>query len=142
MTPDIERLLVAWALTLGDVTAIVDQRIYTELPAGPKTWPLVRITLLDERSVLPKPRWLISSLIQVDCYGGPKVLARTGAGHLLDHIDQDLIGVHDLGVVTDGTAGALRYLPDQALDPAQPRYTFDLTVTHHPTPSASPIPGS
>ena len=67
--PDIEALVIAWALDSDDVNT-VDDRIYGALPANP-TFPAIRVTRIGGT---PPQRlhWLDEALLQVDVFGGPK----------------------------------------------------------------------
>lgn len=127
--PDIEALVIAWALANDEVNT-VDGRIYGALPHAP-TFPAIRIVRVGGT---PPQRlhWLDEALLQVDVFGGPKATARLLAATLAAEIATNLVGTHGLGVVTAATAGGLQWLPDESFDPAKPRYTFDATVTYHP----------
>jgi hypothetical protein len=127
---DVERLMSGWLRTRDAVTDLVEQRVYTAIPKDP-TFPLVRLTLIDERTVFPRPRYLTSSLIQIDCYGGPKVDARAAADAVCDELTEHFTGSHDAGVVS-AVDCSTRYLPDTTYDPAKPRYVVDVTVHSHP----------
>lgn len=138
MSVDVERLMSAWLREQSEVTASCAQRVYTELPHT-KTFPLVRLTLIDEQDVLGNaPMWLSSSLIQIDAYGGPKVTARQIADAIRTLLATTFRGGHDLGVITGTTFGSLRYDPDETFTPAQPRYRFDVNVYAHPLPDSVP----
>ncbi len=127
--PDIEALVIAWALDSDDVNT-VDDRIYGALPANP-TFPAIRVTRIGGT---PPQRlhWLDEALLQVDVFGGPKATARLVAATFAAHLSANLTGTHDLGVVTAVTVGGLQWQPDESFSPAKPRYTFDAQVTYHP----------
>lgn len=132
--PDIEALVIAWALDTDEVNTVGD-RIYGALPNDP-IFPAIRVTRVGGA---PPQRlhWLDEALLQVDVFGGPKATARLLAATFAAHISTNLAGVHDLGVVTAATAGGLQWAPDESYAPAKPRYTFDATVTYHPHTSGS-----
>lgn len=129
-TVDVERLMSEWLRDQPEIEALVDDRVYTVIPKDPE-FPLIRLTLIDERTVFPRPRYLTSSLIQLDCYGGPKVVARAVADAVCDLLSAIFVGSHDAGVVT-AVETSMRYLPDGSYDPAKPRYPVDVTVHSHP----------
>lgn len=130
---DVERLLSAWLRSRDEVTDLVDDRVYTELPER-KEWPLVRLTLIGGSPPSEHPLWLDAPVIQFDCYGGPKVMARLIASTIRELLDRELAGTHDEGVVTGVRFGELSYVPDTSLNPPQPRYTFDVVTFVHPEP--------
>lgn len=130
MTVDVERLMSEWLRAQAEIEALVGDRVYTAIPKDP-VFPLIRLTLIDERTVFPRPRYLTSSLIQVDCYGGPKVVAREIADAVCDRLSEDFVGSHAAGVVT-AVEASMRYLPDGTYEPAKPRYPVDVTVHSHP----------
>lgn len=141
MTVDVERLTSAWLRARPTVAAEVDERVYTELPAE-KTFPLVRLTLIDERAVHSRPLWLTSSLIQFDVYGGPKVQAREITDLIRGLLADEFTGDHSIGdtagVVTGVKFGTMSYLPDTDLNPTRPRYRFDVEIFTHPTNDPPP----
>lgn len=129
MTVDVERLASAWLRTLDAITDLVGDRVFTVIPSDP-VFPLVRITLVDERQVY-QPRHLTSTLLQIDVYGGPKAEARAAADAVADSLADDFPGSHDLGVVTAAQC-SLRYLPDTTYQPAKPRYVVSADIFSHP----------
>ena len=134
-TVDVERLMSSFLRGETDITDLVGDRVYTELPAT-KTWPLVRLTLIDESAVFDRPLYLTSSVIQIDAYGGAKVTAREIADTIRSLLAHSFNGTHDfLGVVTGVSFTSMAYDPDESFQPARPRYRFDVTVWAHPLPS-------
>lgn len=137
MTVDVERLLSAFLRAGDDITDLVEQRVYTDLPRQ-ATFPLVRLTLIGGAPVFSRPLYLDESLIQIDCYGGPKVLARQIADAVRGLMDTGFVGAHYdedealIGVITDVRFGAMHYAPDDVFDPPKPRYIVDTTVYSHP----------
>lgn len=132
MTVDAERLLSAYLRNQASVTALVSDRVYTDLPSR-ATFPLVRLTLIGGQPVYSYPLFLDEAAIQIDCYGGPKVQARL----LVDTVRQllaspEFVGVHDLGVVTSVRFGSLHYLPDDAFEPPKPRYIAEASIFSRP----------
>lgn len=130
MTVDVERLASYWLRHQDPVTDLVDQRVYTEIPKEP-TFPLVRLTLLDDRPVFERPRHLTNTLLQIDVYGGPKVLARQIADTVADELTANFPGAHEGGVISAASC-SMRYLPDGSYEPAKPRYVLSVTIHSHP----------
>lgn len=128
--PDVEKMVIAWALDNDSVNTVSD-RIYSSIPANP-AFPLIRLFRIGG---VPTSRllWLDEALLQVDVYGGAKATARLVAETMRAHMAAGLVGQHQDGVVTAVEVGGLVWLPDESYDPAKPRYTFDVTVTYHPT---------
>lgn len=128
--PDIEKLVIDWALATTEVASLVDDRIYGAVPANP-TFPLIRVIRVGGA---PTSRllWLDRALLQVDVWGGPKSTVRLVAETMRAHLSAALVGPHDLGAVTAVEIGALTWLPDDSYAPAKPRYSFDVAVTYHP----------
>lgn len=127
--PDIEALVIAWALD-SDAVNTVSDRIYGALPNNP-TFPAIRITRVGGT---PPQRlhWLDEALLQVDVFGGSKATTRLLAATFAAELSVNLVGIHPLGVVTAAAAGGLQWQPDESFAPAKPRYTFDAAVTYHP----------
>lgn len=139
MAVDIERLVSIYERSDDGVTDIVEQRVYTEIPARP-TFPLLRMTLIGGSPIFSRPLHLDAPIIQFDAYGGPKVQARALADAVRASLGDDFLGTHDFGaeegdltaVVTGVDFGELAYVPDTEYDPAKPRYTFEVTIYTHP----------
>lgn len=130
--PDIEKIVIEWALNTPEVNTVAS-RIYSAIPANP-TFPLIRLFRLGGQ---PTSRllWLDNALLQVDVFGGSKSTTRQIAETFRAYASAELVGGHGDGVVTAVEVGGLVWLPDTDYTPAKPRYTFDLTVTYHPTTS-------
>lgn len=132
MTVDAERLLSAFLRSRSEITALVEDRVYTDLPSRP-VFPLVRIQLIGGAPRFSLPLYLDDAVLQIDCYGGPKVQAR----QLVDTVralaaSSFFRTVHAEGVVSNVDFGGLQYLPDVEFDPPKPRYVAELTITSHP----------
>jgi len=131
MTVDVERLTSTFLRARPEMTALVEDRVYTEIP-NRATFPLFRLTLIGGNSVTSRPLYLDQSTLQLDAYGGPKVMARQIMDTARSALDLDLVGAHPEGVVTGVEFAGLRYLPDDGYDPPQPRYTATVFVYSHP----------
>src|SRR5690606_17881810 len=127
VTVDVERLASAWLREQDDLTELA--RVVTVIPKTP-TFPLVRLTLIDERQVY-QPRHLTTTSLQIDCYGGPKALARLIADTVCDLLADEFPGAHPAGVITSVTC-SMRYLPDATYKRAKPRYIVSAEIYSHP----------
>ena len=129
---DVERLVSAALRSSPAVTALVDQRVYTELPKRAE-WPLVRLTRIGGGPTAT-PAVLDAARLQFDAYGGSKAQARELAATIIGVIDAELVGEHDGGesTVTATRPGTLRYTPDPTFDPPKPRYIVDVQVYVRP----------
>jgi hypothetical protein len=130
---DTERLMSTFFRAQPEMTALVGDRIYTELPTQAVP-PLLRLNLIGGAPVGSRPLWLDESFIQLDAYGGPKVVAR----EVIDTArallwDPRFLGTHPgLGVVTCVEFVELSYIPDDGYEPARPRYVATVSVYVHP----------
>lgn len=132
LLPDVEALVSAWLRADVDVTGLIGQRVYTDLPARDKTWPLVRLTRAGGAPTMSRPLYADRAVIQMDVWGGAKATARDIAETIRQRLcSDDFRGTHPEGVVTAVEVGQFRWLPDTTFDPPKPRYIFDLTVSVH-----------
>lgn len=131
MTVDVERLISAWLRARPEVAAIVDDRVYTEIPNN-AVFPFMRVTLIGGRPVYSRPLFLDEALMQIDAFGGPKVIARQLIDLTRAALAADFLGVHaGVGVVTSVTFGELAYVPDDTWEPPKPRYAATASVYTH-----------
>lgn len=134
--PDAERLLVQFLLVQDEVQDLVADRIYTELPAKDRTYPLVRLTLLDRVPDYPVPLHHETASLQVDVFGGSKATARRSADTIRAAIAARIsTHDHDEARVQLATFGSMGWRPDGTLAPgekARPRYTFDVSLRLRP----------
>lgn len=140
LLPDVEQVLSMFLRSLTEITDLVDQRVWTQLPglkAGQEEWrfPCVRLVRIGGRPVLQRPLYIDRPLLQFDIWGGPKVEARTIAETCRAALAQAHTVAHDGAVISDAELGALAFLPDDDFLPPKPRYTFDAAVTLHPGPT-------
>jgi Protein of unknown function (DUF3168) len=131
MTVDAERLLSRWLRERPDVQALVDDRVYTVIP-NRVVFPFLKITQIAGSPVWSKPLWLDEAYLQLDAYGGPKVLARQLVDTTRQAIADELTGVHVEGSVTGVNFGPLSYVPDDAYEPPQPRFIAMASIYTHP----------
>lgn len=134
---DAERLVSTFLRSRAEITALVDDRVYTELPSRAVA-PLVRINQIGGAPVGSWPLWLDEAFLQFDAYGGPKVLAR----QIIDTVrallsSPDFVTLHaGVGVVTGVDWMELTYLPDDGYEPAKPRYISSASIHLHPLQEA------
>lgn len=129
---DVERLVSGYLRSKTEITDLVADRVYTEIPSR-ATFPLVRLSLIGGAPRFSHPLYLDEAVIQLDAYGGPKVQARQivdAARTVL--ADQWFRTRHELGVVSDVRFGELSYIPDDTFDPPKPRYVAEVSFVVHP----------
>lgn len=131
LLPDIERLLTDFLRAQAEVTTIVGNRIYTEIP-GAAMFPLVRVRRVGGFPTLSRPLYIDAPLVQIEGYAATK-----GAARLLTETCRAVLaerseGGHSTGVVADVRFGALLWLPDDDFTPPKPRYIADATLTVRP----------
>lgn len=129
---DAERLLSGWLRARPEIAAIVEDRVVTTVP-NRAVFPFLKITQLAGTPVFSRPLYLDEAYIQIDAYGGPKVLARQLIDLTREAMSEDFCGHHaGVGVVTSVTFGDLSYIPDDAYEPPQPRWLAMASVYTHP----------
>lgn len=130
LLPDVERM-VATVLRAADELAGLDDRIYTVTPREVGGLPFVLVRRVGGEPAVGYPLVLDAAAVQADCYGGTKQQAGVWA-RTVQHVLSELAGTFDDGMftghVTGVRLGALRYLPDEAFEPARPRYVLDVDV--------------
>ena len=135
LPPNMEALVSSFLRDQDEVADWVADRVYTVLPKPQKDveiYPCVRVTqLLDQPA--GAPLWAVAFMVQVEAFGGTKATAWTIASTCRAAIDLRLKGEYPaFGVVNGSTPGALLDLPDQAFEPAKPRWLFTSTIYGHP----------
>lgn len=135
--PNMEALVSAFLRNQPELIALVpDDRIYTALPKNAQ-YPCVRVVqLLDTPS--GSPLYAVAYEIQVEAFGGSKAEAWRIASTARALIDSRLEGVHDgFGVVNGTIPGPMIDLPDEAFEPAKPRWLFTSTIQARPGATVS-----
>lgn len=128
-----EKLAIDFLLANDPVNDLIDGRIGATLPNDPE-WPFLQVVAFDDDPITQRPLHLVQGLLQVSAYGATKSEAfELGATaraelHAADRAD------HDAGIVTGVSSRGWGFRPDDSFSPAQPRYTFDLTLFLHPHP--------
>ena len=132
MTVDFERLMSNWLRTQPAVTDIVADRVVTVVP-NRAVFPFLKLTQIAGTPVYSRPLFLDEAYIQIDAYGGPKVLARQLIDVTRDLLATEFLGSHPgVGVVTSVRFGDLSYIPDDVYMPPQPRFIGMASVYTHP----------
>lgn len=139
--PDIEDAVIAFLLLDSDLEAIVDARIYAELPAG-AVYPCVTARRISGRT--GNPRWLGTVTIEVAGWGH-----RDDAHGRRDARDACEYAVRALQDATNTLSqdallcGPIatndpRSIPDQITPGvANPRFIAEVTLTYHPAAAGS-----
>jgi hypothetical protein len=136
LPPDVEALVASHLRGRQAVSAIVGQRVGTRTP-GTLAAPWVRLTQInDEPATVSSALHLVTVWLQIDCYAGDdrdhgqeqaSLLARTVRDEL-----HRMPGTYSTGVVTAVRFSGTRRAPDDDLDPARERYSFDAYLSVHP----------
>lgn len=131
LLPDVEKVISAYLRSRTEVTALVGDRIYTEIPKTP-TFPLVRLTRVGGAPITSRPLHIDQAIVQVDVFGGPKTQARLLAETCRHVLSEAHEATHTGASVDDVVFGAFQWLPDPSFEPTKPRYSFDAAITVHP----------
>lgn len=130
LLPDAERLVGDFLRGHTDVVALVGTRVTTALPREP-TWPAVTLSRLG--GVPSLAGYLDDARLELACYGATKQQAH-GLARTVEAAMLTIVGVRALGTVTyvveEGEG--LRWDPDEAFEPDQPRYRMLFDVYLHP----------
>ena len=132
---DVEQLLATFLRAQTEVTDLVGDRVYTDLPHD-RTYPLVLVQRIGGNHVVQVPMWLDSALVQFDVYGGTHKQAFALMSVCISVIAERAIRAHPEGCVTGVTSDSIAYNPEEDfVDPqghARPRYTTTVNVLVHP----------
>ena len=138
LPPNMEALVSAFLRDQDEMTDLVDDRVYTALPAGVE-FPCVRVVQIIDVPA-GSPLWAVGFDIQVEGFGGSKAdawrIANTARALLSA---ERFIGTHDgFGVVNGVDPGSLMDLPDEDYEPNKPRWLFTSTIYGRPLATLSP----
>jgi hypothetical protein len=136
MSVDVEAMLSRFLREQPEVMAIVDDRVYTDMPHM-RAFPLVRLQRTGGGPVISRPaNWLTDAEITFDFYGGTHKVAHSLMRTCLDVITGRLPGPQPEGVVTIVRNMEVVYEPDEeSADEAghgRPRFQVRLNVLSHP----------
>lgn len=132
---DVEQMLTRFLRSRTEITALVADRVYTDLPnSDNRTYPLIIVNRVGGGFLYK--RWLESAEMSVACYGTTHKSAQDLAGTVISIVDM-LAGSQPEGVVTKVSVTSTAYVPEpESADSsghARPRFTVSLTVITHPT---------
>lgn len=137
LPPNMEGLVWAFLVEQPEVTDLVGERIYSRISTG-ATYPLVRITQIDDEPLTTEPLYVVRYFVQVEGFGGSKSQAWRIAETCRTALDARLAGVHEgYGVVNGVDVGGLQDAPDETFTPAKPRWLFTSTIYAHRLASIS-----
>jgi len=136
LLPDAEVIVSSFLRATPEVAAIVGSRVYTALPAGDLTFPLLRVSRIGSLPIASRPLWAEAVDLQVEAYGGPKAVARTLLDTVRAAMAQRLRGRHPAGAVAAVAFRGASYVPDADVPSdtgrPRPRYVATVAVTVHP----------
>ena len=136
MSVDVEAMLSRFLREQPEVMAIVDDRVYTDLPHT-RTYPLVTLQRTGGGPLINvPPNWLVEAELTIFCYGGTHKLAQSLAATVVDLMHSRLPGSQPEGVVTLVRDADVSYSPeDESADEeghARPRFQVLVNVLTHP----------
>lgn len=132
LLPDVEAIVIDYLMSHTDVSAIVDDRVYTDIPEGP-TYQFLTVLRIAGRP-RPQPRWIDQAHLQIGAWGDDVNFSREDVRDLCETAVaalHELVGNTPLGVVTavEDILGP-RSLPDP--ETSWPRFMAEVLVTAHP----------
>lgn len=135
MSVDVEAMITRHLRATPAVTAIVTDRVYTDLPHQ-RVYPLVLVQRTGGGPLISRPaNWLDEAEMGLDFYGGTHKLAHTLMHTCMAALSQ-LPGVQPEGVVTIVRNAIVSYTPeDESSDDAghaRPRFQVRVNVVTHP----------
>ena len=132
---DVEQLLTNFLRAQPEVTAVVADRVYTDLPHQ-RAYPMVVITRIGGQHLINRPQWLDEALVQFDVLGGTHKQAFALMSSCLGLLVERGIRAHPEGCVTGVTSDSIAYNPEEDFVDGQghsrPRYTTTVNVLVHP----------
>lgn len=132
--PDAEQIVSTYLRSRSEVTDLVADRVYTEMPrkASDRVFPLVRVVRAGGGPV-GSPIFIDRVLVSCDVWGGTKYQAREIAATLALVLDEIAGYSAHGGYSTGSSPGVLRYIPDESFEPPKPRYLLDTVVYFRPS---------
>ena len=133
MSVDVEAILVTFLRAQADITAVVSDRVYTDLPHK-RDYPMVHVTRTGGGYTYKNH--LEEAEMSIDVFGGTHKVAYNLANLCLSTMAKGLVGSHPEGAITKVKTSAVAYDPEpDSADPqghARPRYSVSAVVTAHP----------
>jgi len=127
--PDAEALVISYLESQSQVTALVSNRVYGDLPTSP-SFPLVAVRRIG--GLTRWPHYIDQPSLQVEAYGRNRTEASQIA-RVVHAVLKDMPQQHSRGIVTDVQDSlGLTWQPDSTYSPAKPRYLFGVVATMHP----------
>lgn len=128
---DVEALLVAHLSSDAGVTAIADDRVSTELPAGFEPEARIQLFRVGGAPTEAVTHHIDRAVVQLNIYGSTKAEAFDTARAALSGLLRARSAAHPLGSVThiERLTGPT-WSPDPATD--APRYLLTVAITVHP----------
>lgn len=132
---DAERIVSTFLRAQASISALVGDRVYTEIPRreGDRTFPLAVLSRVGGGPT-GSPHFLDRALLSVSVWGGTKFEARQIAATIQAELDE--IGGYSAhgGYATGASPGSLRYELDDSFEKPKPRYLLDAVVFIRPSP--------
>lgn len=132
---DVEALLTSFLRAQSSITALVGDRVYTDLPHK-RQYPLLLVTRAGGGYMTNPPLWLEQAEVLFQAYGGTHKQAQTIASTCVDLLGTQLRGAHPQGSVTGFRASDVSYEPDEDLADTEghsrPRFLVLASVFVHP----------
>ena len=132
---DVEQLLTNFLRTQTEVTDVVADRVYTDLPHE-RVYPMVLIQRIGGAHLINRPLWLDEALVQFDVYGGTHKQAFALMSACLSALAERGIKAHPEGCVTGVTSDSIAYNPEpdfvDDVGHTRPRFTTTVSVLTHP----------
>lgn len=131
---DVEALVSKYLRASPDITALVDDRVYTDLPHD-RVFPLVLVQRTGGNFLVTRPLWLEQADLTLSAFGGTHKQAQQLVATCLSTLG-GLRGRHSDGAVTGISVASTAYQPDpDSADTeghARPRFVAVLSVLTHP----------
>lgn len=132
---DVEAMVSTFLREQPEVTALVGDRVYTDLPHD-RTYPLVLLTRIGGGYVISRPLWLINATIQLDTFGGTHKQAFKVAEACLSTMAARMVCQRPEGCCTGVVVDDITYNPEidflDSTGHSRPRFTAVASVLAHP----------
>lgn len=132
---NVELILSTFLRAQPELTALVGDRIYTDLPHK-REYPLVSLSRTGGGYTTKQPFWLESAEITLEAVGGTHKQAQEIASVCLNLMAARLRGRYPEGSITGLADNTLAYDPDTDLSDdsgtSRPRYILTANVLAHP----------